>query len=65
MTSNGKTAVMVGLSAGGALFMIAPGTEALAALGFGIMLFSAGILVANQLPLWELKFRAADSTKVD
>ncbi len=65
MTQNGKTAVMVGLSVGGALFIIAPGVEALAGLGFGIMLFAAGVLVANQLPLWELKVRATDSTKAD
>ena len=66
MTSNGKTIIMFGISIGAVIFMMVPGTEAgLAGFGFGIMLFSTGILVANQLPLWELKVRAADSSKTE
>lgn len=66
MTSNGKTAIMAGISVGGAIFILAPeAAPAVTGLGFGLMLFAAGILVANQLPLWIIKVRAADSVKPD
>ena len=61
MTNNGKTFVVVCIAIGGAIFIIAPGyADGLASLGFGIMLFGSGLLVANQLPIWEMKTRAED-----
>ena len=63
MTPNGKTAVMIGLFIGASVFMLIPSDSSGASgFGFGLMLFSMGILVAHQLPIWQLKKRAEDST---
>lgn len=62
MTQNGKTAVMIGIFVGASIFMLVPSDSSGASgFGFGLMLFSMGILVAHQLPLWQFKTRAEDS----